>query len=92
MSNKTIWAALFVAALVFGCTKKEEATETIPSNAPAVTVTAAAPVVASANPVDEDDPAIVLTEDLEAKAKQEISATNLEAQLDDLEKEIGKSE
>lgn len=91
MSSKTLLTLLFAAAL-FGCTKKE-ATE---SSAPAISAVPAVPTeasaVASANPVDEDDPGIVVADDLEEKATQQISATNLDAQLDDLEKEIGKSE
>jgi TolA-binding protein len=94
MSTKTLSALLLVAAL-FGCTKKD-ATESSPPAPAAPSGTSATTAEATAevppNPVDEDDPGIVVADDLKEKATQQISETNLESQLDDLEKEIGKSE
>jgi hypothetical protein len=74
------------------CTKKEEAVESNPTTpsteiAPPVVPSAANPVVA-----EEDDSGLVTSADLEEKAVQAITEKNLDSQLDELEKEIGKSE
>lgn len=97
MSRKLI---LLVAAIVTlaGCTKKEEAPEgprpTTTVEPAAVEAPAAAVNAAEASGAvnADDDPSVVVADDLKDKATEEISGANLEKQLDALEKEIGKSE
>lgn len=91
MSHGNLTLALFVVSLVAGCTKKEETATEAGSSTSVVTMATVAPI-ASASPLEEDDPSIVTAEDLESKAVQAISPANLEEQLDLLEKEIGSAE
>ena len=95
MSSKTLSALLLLAAL-FGCTQERRHGKLTASASRAGGGLRGPPPKqrpeVTANPIDEDDPGIVVADDLKEKATQQISETNLESQLDELEKEIGKSE
>jgi hypothetical protein len=90
MSSKYIALGLFTLALgtLGACDKKEtpaESTEQAPATA---TPPAPAPVAAAAEPkVDIDS--LPVEEEFEADAEKELTSANLNAKLDELEKEIG---
>ncbi len=86
MSSKFITLALFALGTLGACDKKEPvATETTepasPLVPPATPVAAAAPA-----PVDLDS--LPVEEEFEGEAEKELTAANLNAKLDELEKEI----
>ncbi|MEZ4227132.1 MAG: hypothetical protein R3B13_39705 [Polyangiaceae bacterium] len=89
MTRPLLFASVLVALAAFGCEKKEEPT---PAAAPAPAASIAAPSdTAGAEPTaaaDEGD--IPTEEDFEDEAEQQITASNLESELDKLEKEIGE--
>lgn len=93
MKAGAIYAVLGVLTLG-ACSKKDEAVEGPRSRATATpsAVAVLAPAPSAAATGGEDDPNVVVPSDLEDKAAEEISAANLEQQLDRLEKEIGKSD
>jgi hypothetical protein len=87
--------SLLVLVLLAGaCSKKEvepEGPRPTTTQAPSP-VDAPAPAASTAENATDDDPNLVVPSDLEEKAKEEISATSLEKQLDELEKEIGRGD
>jgi len=83
---------LAVVLAIVGCSKKDETVEGPRPTTTAMPVPVDAPAAAaSPTGTESDDPALVVPADLDRKAADEISAANLEKQLDVLEKEIGKS-
>ncbi len=70
-----------------GCSKKEEATPA-PTAAPAPS--AAATTATDESPATDDSEDIPTEQDFEDEAEQQITASNLETELDALEKEIGE--
>lgn len=84
-----------IAALLLtfvACSKKEESQERVSTN-PSVAqpLPTTAPEAKPVEPADDDDSGLVVPDELEEKANEAITVKNLESQLDDLEKEIGKS-
>jgi hypothetical protein len=93
MSFKVIGIVLVGGAL--GACSKTEAISEGPRPTTTQTPLPVDPPAPAASAMDagrEEDTDLVVPSDLEEKAKEEISATNLEKQLDALEKEIGSGE
>ncbi|MGC4063185.1 MAG: hypothetical protein QM784_00755 [Polyangiaceae bacterium] len=93
MTRKLIVALLMVGASS-ACSKNETISEG-PRPTTTLVPSAINPPAPAANGADSgtnDDFNLVVPSDLDEKAKEEISATNLEKQLDELEKEIGRDE
>jgi hypothetical protein len=90
MSSKYLPLALFALTLgtLGACDKKETPpTESTEQKAATPTPPAPAPVAAAAEPkVDIDS--LPVEEEFEADAEKELTAANLNAKLDELEKEI----
>lgn len=78
---------LCAATLFLACEKKEPApAETAPLEDPVAPAPVPAPQATTATLIDLDT--LPVEEEFEAEAEQEISADNLVAKLDELEKEI----
>ncbi len=69
------------------CNKKETPAAPAPETAPATATAEAAAAPAAAEPVVDVD-SLPVEEQYEAEAEQEITASNLTAKLDELEKEL----
>lgn len=84
--NRALWIGA-LALLLIGCDQKTEAPAGASTNAKAAGSAApsGAPAAQAAN--DDDLPTEA---DFEAEAEKEITADNLDAELDKLDKEIGK--
>lgn len=82
--------ALYLLVLVCGCRSRNDST------APAATTTSSASIVAPAAPPSAPvvaappEPALPTSEDFEESVNREISGTNLERELDKLERELEK--
>jgi hypothetical protein len=89
-----LWRIALIALCAVGCERKSEppppaATVATPSTEPAQPAAPAAAPLGAAAPAPADG--IPTEEDFEEQAEREISAANLEAELDKLEREIGDS-
>jgi hypothetical protein len=90
---KTLLTLLAIAALSFGCSKKDDdkaGDGDKPAAADAATATAP-PATADAAPVDEGEEVaedVPTAEDFEEEAATEITDKNMEKELADLEKEL----
>ena len=78
--------ALAVVLVVVGCEKKEAPAPV--TDTPAAPAAQAIPVAAAAEPVIDLD-TLPVEEEFEEEAEKEVTAANLVAKLDELEKEIG---
>jgi len=85
---KRYYAAVLMSLTLAACEKKEVADGTISARpSAAVEATAAASAVATAAPVIDLD-TLPVEEDFEADAEKELTVSNLNAKLDELDKEI----
>lgn len=91
-------ASFALVALIAGCSKPEpppepavSATASSATEAPAPAASAPA-AAASADTAPADNDGLELQEDLEDRATQEVTAQNLDSELDKVEKEISKGD
>ena len=85
--NRYCTAALISLSLA-GCDKKEAPTSADTPKPSATVEATAAPTAVAAEPPVVDVATLPVEEDFEADAEKELTAANLSAKLDDLDKEI----
>ncbi len=88
MSWKYLTLALCTLGTLGGCDKKEPVATEVTESASAAAPPAAPAPVAVATPALVDIDSLPVEEEFEGDAEKELTAANLNAKLDDLEKEI----
>jgi hypothetical protein len=86
MSRK-LWIAIALVTCV-ACDKKEPAPADVAEKPTAAAVPAESPPTAAATPPAVDIDSLPVEEEFEATAEKELTSANLNAKLDELEKEI----
>ncbi|MDI1437532.1 hypothetical protein [Polyangium sorediatum] len=91
--KNTMLACLVALVLAAGCEQKKEEAPAAPPTPPKPAAELPRPPVGIAPPVEEKAAAeddLPTPEDFEEEAEKDIASTNVEAEVDKLEKEIGE--